>query len=76
MKRAAAKKRPKQSRGDRAFIGRLGGALPEPSGQAMARVAAWLPRVKPKTVANDIKALMQRYPAIGRILGGIAEAAP
>jgi glutamate-ammonia-ligase adenylyltransferase len=76
MKRAAAKKRPKQSRGDRAFIGRLGGALPEPSGQAMARLAAWLPRVKPKTAANEIKALMQRYPAMGQILGGIAEAAP
>jgi [glutamine synthetase] adenylyltransferase / [glutamine synthetase]-adenylyl-L-tyrosine phosphorylase len=76
MKRAAAKKRPKQTRVGRAFIGRLGGALPEPSAQAIARVDAWLPRAKPKSAGNDIKALMRRYPAVGRILGGVAEVAP
>jgi len=76
MKRAAAKKRPKQTRGDTAFAGRLRGALPEPSPQTTARVAAWLQSVKPKFAGNEIKALIRRHPAVGQILGGIAEAAP
>jgi glutamate-ammonia-ligase adenylyltransferase len=76
MKRAAAQKRPKQTRGDGAFIGQLGGALPEPSAPATARLAASLPGFKPKSVGNEIKALMRRHPALGQILGGIAEAAP
>jgi [glutamine synthetase] adenylyltransferase / [glutamine synthetase]-adenylyl-L-tyrosine phosphorylase len=76
MKRAAAKKRPKQTRSGKAFIGRLGGALPEPSAQGKAQVAAWLPRIKPKSAGNDIRALVRRHPALGQILGGAAEAAP
>jgi [glutamine synthetase] adenylyltransferase / [glutamine synthetase]-adenylyl-L-tyrosine phosphorylase len=76
MKRAAAKKRPKRTGNDKAFIGRLGGALPEPSAQAAARVAGWLPRVKPKSAGNDIKALLRRHPPLAQILGGVAEAAP
>ena len=76
MKRAAAKKRPKQIRSGGGLIGRLDGVLPEPSAQAKARVAAWLPRVKPKSAGNDIKALVRRHPALGQILSGAAEAAP
>ena len=76
MKLAAAKKRPKQIRGDTTFAGRLRGALPEPSPQTTARVAAWLQSVKPKSAGNEIKALIRRHPAVGQILGGIAEAAP
>ena len=75
MKRAAAKKRPKQIRSGGGFIGRLGGALPEPSAQARARVAAWLAGVEPKSAGNDIEALVRRHPALGQILGGAAEAA-
>jgi [glutamine synthetase] adenylyltransferase / [glutamine synthetase]-adenylyl-L-tyrosine phosphorylase len=76
MKRAAAKKRLKQTRGDTAFIGRLAGTLPEPSAQGAARVAAWLLTVKPKSAASEIKTLIRRHPAAGRLLGGVAEAAP
>jgi len=75
MKRAAVKKRPKQTRGDTAFIGRLSGALPESSAQGAARVAAWLQSVKPKSVGNEIKTLIRRHPGVGQILGGVAEAA-
>jgi [glutamine synthetase] adenylyltransferase / [glutamine synthetase]-adenylyl-L-tyrosine phosphorylase len=76
MKRLAAKKRPKQSHDDTAFIRRLGGALPEPSAEAGARVDAWLLNVKPKSAGNDIKTLIRRHPAAGQLLGGVAEAAP
>jgi [glutamine synthetase] adenylyltransferase / [glutamine synthetase]-adenylyl-L-tyrosine phosphorylase len=76
MKRAAAKKRSRQTRGDTALIERLGGALPQPSAQGAARVATWLPNVKPKSAGNEIKTLIRRHPAAGQVLGGVAEAAP
>ncbi|HXX50091.1 MAG TPA: bifunctional [glutamine synthetase] adenylyltransferase/[glutamine synthetase]-adenylyl-L-tyrosine phosphorylase [Xanthobacteraceae bacterium] len=76
MKRVAAKRRPKRIRGDTAFIGRLAGALPEPSAQGATRVAAWLATVKPKSTASEIKALIRRHSAAERLLGGVAEAAP
>ena len=76
MKRAAAKKRSTPTLGDTAFIGRLAGALPEPSAQGAVRVAAWLPSVKPRSAASEIKTLIRRHPAAGRLLGGVAEAAP
>src|SRR5947209_1897341 len=76
MRRPAAIKRPKRKRNDAALVHRLGAALPRPSAQAAARVAAWLASVRPKSAGKSLTALVRRCPAAARLLGGIAEAAP
>src|SRR5262249_61652226 len=76
MKRPAANKRPKGKRGESALIDRLSAKLPKPSGQARARVRAWLAGLRPKSTAASLVSLVRRHPAAAQILGGIAEAAP
>jgi [glutamine synthetase] adenylyltransferase / [glutamine synthetase]-adenylyl-L-tyrosine phosphorylase len=76
-RRPAAPKRPKQKiRDDAAVVDRLGGALPRPSAEALARVTAWLASARPKSAVNSLAALFRRYPAVVQLIGGIAEAAP
>jgi glutamate-ammonia-ligase adenylyltransferase len=76
MRRLAAIKRPKRKRDDTALVHRLGAALPRPSAQATARVAAWLASVRPKSAGKSLMMLIRRGPAAARLLGGIADAAP
>src|SRR6266568_4141855 len=76
MRRLAAIKRPKRKRDDAALVHRLGAALPRPSAQAAARVAAWLASVRPKSAGKSLMMLIRRDPAAAQLLGGIAEAAP
>ena len=76
MKRRAAAKRPRQTRNQAALVHRFGAMLPKPTAEASARVAAWLADVRPKPVGKALALLMRRKPALARVLGGIAEAAP
>jgi glutamate-ammonia-ligase adenylyltransferase len=50
--------------------------LPKPEAQASARLSAWLADVRPKSVSKALTNLLRRNPALARVLGGIAEAAP
>jgi len=76
MKRRAAAKRPRQTRNQAGLVHRFGAMLPKPTAEASARVAAWLADVRPKPVGKALALLMRRKPALARVLGGIAEAAP
>ena len=74
MQNGRRKKR--QKRNDAALIRRLGGALPKPSAQSSARVAAWLASLKTKITAKALKTLIRAHPPLARLLGGFAAAAP
>jgi [glutamine synthetase] adenylyltransferase / [glutamine synthetase]-adenylyl-L-tyrosine phosphorylase len=76
MKRRAAAKRPRQTRNQAGLVHRFGAMLPKPTAEASARLAAWLANVRPKSVGNSLTILIRRNPALARVLGGIAEAAP
>ncbi len=79
MRRPAVAKRPgkkSQKRDDAALIRRFGGALPKPSAQSSARVAAWLASLKTKAAAKAFKTLIRAHPPLAQLLGGIAGAAP
>jgi [glutamine synthetase] adenylyltransferase / [glutamine synthetase]-adenylyl-L-tyrosine phosphorylase len=76
MKRRAAAKRPRQTRNRAELVYRFGAMLPKPTAEASARLAAWLADVRPKSVGNSLATLLRRNPALARVLGGIAEAAP
>ncbi len=79
MRRPAVAERPgrkRQKRDDAALIRRLGGALPKPSAQSPAHVAAWLADLKPKAAAKALKTLIRAHPPVAQLLGGIAGAAP
>jgi glutamate-ammonia-ligase adenylyltransferase len=76
MKRRAATKRPGQTRDQAGLIHRFGVRLPRPTAEASARVAAWLTDLRPKPVGKSLTILTRRNPALARVLGGIAEAAP
>jgi glutamate-ammonia-ligase adenylyltransferase len=76
MKRPGATKRPKQRRDETALIRRLSGALPLPSAQASAQVAAWLAGIKTKAAGKALNSLIHERPLLLKLLGGIAETAP
>jgi len=76
MRRPAVKKRPKQKRAQAALIQRLAGALPAASAEGFARVATWLASIKAVAAGKALKALMRQHPPLGRLLSGIADAAP
>jgi [glutamine synthetase] adenylyltransferase / [glutamine synthetase]-adenylyl-L-tyrosine phosphorylase len=76
MTRAAVRKRPKRARNDAALIDRLSGTLPSVSKSSAARIAEWLASLKANAAAKALKKLIDDYPALARVLGGIAEAAP
>jgi [glutamine synthetase] adenylyltransferase / [glutamine synthetase]-adenylyl-L-tyrosine phosphorylase len=60
MKRPAATKRPKQKNGAASLIHRLGGTLPRPSADALARVTAWLAGARPKSTTTTKSCAKQR----------------
>ncbi|HWE74968.1 MAG TPA: bifunctional [glutamine synthetase] adenylyltransferase/[glutamine synthetase]-adenylyl-L-tyrosine phosphorylase, partial [Stellaceae bacterium] len=76
MTRAPVKKRPKRARNDAALIHRLAGTLPSGSKSSAARVSAWLVSLKANAAAKSLRKLIDDSPALARVLGGIAEAAP
>src|ERR1700722_507448 len=76
MRRPAVRKRPKQTRTQAALAERLAGALPAASAEGSARVATWLASIKAAATGNALKARMRQHPALRRLLGGIADAAP
>jgi glutamate-ammonia-ligase adenylyltransferase len=76
MKRRAAVKRPKQTRNRAGLVHCFGATLPKPTAEVSARLAAWLAQVRPKSVGRSLAILMRGDPALARVLGGIAEAAP
>jgi len=76
MKRRAAAKRPKQARNEAGLVHRFGATLPQPTPEACAHVAAWLAKLRPKSVGQSLTILMRDKPALARVLAGIAEAAP
>ena len=76
MKRRAATKRPKQPGGRAGLVHRFGARLPKPRAEASARVGAWLAEVRPKSVGKSLTLLTRHNPALTRVVGGIAEAAP
>jgi glutamate-ammonia-ligase adenylyltransferase len=75
MKRRAAAKRPRPTPNQAGLVHRFGAMLPKPTAKASARLTAWLANVRPKSVGKAL-AILRRNPAVARILGGIAEAAP
>jgi [glutamine synthetase] adenylyltransferase / [glutamine synthetase]-adenylyl-L-tyrosine phosphorylase len=74
MKRRAAAKRSRQTPNQAGLVHRFGAMLPKP--ETSARLAAWLADVRPTTVRKALATLLRRNQALGRVLGGIAEAAP
>jgi [glutamine synthetase] adenylyltransferase / [glutamine synthetase]-adenylyl-L-tyrosine phosphorylase len=76
MKRRAAAKRPRQTPNQAGLVHRFGAMLPKPTAEASARLAAWLADVRPTPVRKALATLLRRNQALGRVLGGIAEAAP
>src|SRR5215469_12750134 len=76
MKRRAAAKRPKQARNEAGLVHRFGATLPQPTPEACAHVAAWLAKLRPKSVGQSLTILMRDNSALARVLAGIAEAAP
>ena len=76
MKRPARAKRPKQKRDDGSLIERLGGALPVLSRDASALVTRWLRGLKAKSAGKSFKTLLQKYPPLNRVLGGVADTSP
>src|SRR5580704_11089914 len=76
MKRPGATKRPKQRRDETALVRRLSGALPLPSAQASARVAAWLAAIRTKAAGKALNSLIHEQPLLLKLVSGIAEAAP
>jgi glutamate-ammonia-ligase adenylyltransferase len=78
MRRPARAKRPKRQRqrlDDGALIERLGGALPQPTAQAVARVTDLLARLK-AAAGRSLKSFIHARSPLANLLGGIAEAAP
>ena len=76
MKRRAAAKRPRQTPNQAGLVHRFGVMLPKPTAEASARLAAWVAGVRPKSVSKAFSTLLRHNPALARVLGGIAEAAP
>ena len=76
MKRRAAAKRSRQTHNRAGLVHRFGAMLPKPTAEASARLAAWLADVQPKSVSKALSTSLRRNPALARVLGGIAEAAP
>jgi [glutamine synthetase] adenylyltransferase / [glutamine synthetase]-adenylyl-L-tyrosine phosphorylase len=76
MRQPAVRKRPKQAGAQAALAGRLAGALPAASAEGSARIATWLASIKAAATGNALKARMRQHPALRRLLGGIADAAP
>jgi glutamate-ammonia-ligase adenylyltransferase len=76
MKRRAAAKRPRQTPNQAGPVHRFGAMLPKPAPEASARLAAWLADARPKSVSKAFSTLLRHNPALARVLGGIAEAAP
>src|SRR6516164_10142639 len=76
MKRRAAAKRSRQTHNRAALVHRFGATLPKPAAEASARLAAWLADLRPKSVSKALTTSLRRNPALARVLGGIAEAAP
>src|SRR5215472_7475110 len=75
MKRRAAPKRLKQLGNRAGLVHRFGARLPKPTAEASTRVAAWLAKVRPKSVGKSLTLLTRRNPPLARALGGIADAA-
>jgi [glutamine synthetase] adenylyltransferase / [glutamine synthetase]-adenylyl-L-tyrosine phosphorylase len=76
MTRAAVRKRPKRARNDAALIDGFAGTLPSASKSSAARIAEWLASLKANAAAKTLKKFIDDSPALARVLGGIAEAAP
>jgi glutamate-ammonia-ligase adenylyltransferase len=76
MTRPAVKKRPKQDSDEAALVRRLGGALPVASERSSAKLSAWLASIKAKSVSKTLKGLIRVHPALARLVGGLADAAP
>ncbi len=76
MKRRTATKRPKHPRHQADLVHRFGATLPQATAEASARLTAWLAEARPKTVGKSLAMVVRRDQAVGRVLGGIAEAAP
>jgi glutamate-ammonia-ligase adenylyltransferase len=76
MKRAAVKKRPKHERDEAALVGRFCGTLPAVGAPASAPVLAWLSGLKAKASGKTLSLLVRKFPALAKILSGIAETAP
>jgi glutamate-ammonia-ligase adenylyltransferase len=76
MTRAPVKRRPRQERDDAALIGRFGGALPAFGAPAPVVVSAWLAGLKTKAAGKTLNNLVREFPALAKILSGIAETAP
>jgi [glutamine synthetase] adenylyltransferase / [glutamine synthetase]-adenylyl-L-tyrosine phosphorylase len=74
--KAPVGKRPKQEPSQQSLIRRFTGMLPTPSDEAGARVRAWLAGFKAQGTRKTLAALERGHPQLGRVLGGIAEAAP
>ena len=66
---------PKRERSEAALTRRLRGPLPVASAASAARVTSWLDHLKPDT-AHTLTALIREYPPLGKVLDGVAEAAP
>ncbi len=76
MTRAPVKKRPKQERDDAALIERFRGALPAFSAPLSGAVSVWLGSLKAKVSGKTLNRLIGEFPALSRIISGIAESAP
>jgi [glutamine synthetase] adenylyltransferase / [glutamine synthetase]-adenylyl-L-tyrosine phosphorylase len=76
MKRRAATERPTQTRKQAGLVCRFGATLPQPRAESSARISAWLAEVRPKSLGKSLAMRIRRNPALARVLGGIAEAAP
>ena len=76
MPRTASGKRPRSSPDETALVRRIAGAVPLSSALGHARLADWLASNARKAAGRALKSLIAEQPALGNLLGGIAEAAP
>jgi [glutamine synthetase] adenylyltransferase / [glutamine synthetase]-adenylyl-L-tyrosine phosphorylase len=76
MRRSASGKRPNHTFQQTALGRRLAGALPRPSPQGRARIAEWLSGIRRTVAGKAIASLVEDYPRLASLIGGIAETSP
>jgi [glutamine synthetase] adenylyltransferase / [glutamine synthetase]-adenylyl-L-tyrosine phosphorylase len=76
MRWPTSAKRPKHVGDGTALVSRMAGALPRPSRQGRAHVAAWLSSIEPTTAGKALRSRVAAHPPLAAILGGIAESSP
>ena len=76
MRRPARGKRPKQELDEAALVRRFAGALPLASREGAKRVAEWLAGIARTARGKALRSLIEDYPPLAGVLGGIAGEAP